>query len=238
MRPATRLPTAELVRSLPLFHPLDAEPLNRIADAARSLVLARGTTVIDRGAQLDGFYAVLEGTLKIFLLSCNGTERVIRLLTPGDSFGEAIMFNNLPSPVYVQALSDVELCYFPKEHVYDALANQPRFTQCMLKSLSQMLHQLIGDLEACCMQNARQRIAHYLLCQARQGPDHCLAVQLPASKAVVASTLNLSAETFSRELHQLAREDLIAIRHRTILLTDSGALTMLAEQGRTPASDH
>jgi CRP-like cAMP-binding protein len=41
-------------------------------------------------------------------------------------------------------------------------------------------------------------------------------VVLPASKALVASTLNLTAETFSRELHELARRDLVQVDRRTL----------------------
>jgi CRP-like cAMP-binding protein len=56
-------------------------------------------------------------------------------------------------------------------------------------------------------------------------------VTLPACKAVVASSLHLSAETFSRELHRLAAEGLVTIDRRTIHLHDISAL----EQRRRPA---
>jgi CRP-like cAMP-binding protein len=41
-------------------------------------------------------------------------------------------------------------------------------------------------------------------------------VVLPVSKAVVASSLNLTPETFSRELHELARQGLIQVDRRTV----------------------
>ncbi|MFM1892810.1 MAG: hypothetical protein RLZ44_1887, partial [Pseudomonadota bacterium] len=170
--------------------------------------------------------------LKIYLLACNGSERVIRLLTPGDCFGEAIMFNDFPSPVFVETLSETQVCFFPKEHVYQALAAQPKFTFAMLRNLSHMLGELVNDLEACCMQNARQRLAHYLLCNATENAAQVRTVELPASKVVVASTLNLSAETFSRELHQMAHEGLIEVQRRSITLRDPQGLKAVAEQGR------
>lgn len=232
MQPANKTPTVGLVRALPLFQPLEEDPLRRIAQASRVQRLKRGTIIIERGAHLDGFYAVLEGQLKIYLLACNGSERVIRLLTPGDCFGEAIMFNDFPSPVFVQTLSETQVCFFPKEHVYQALAAQPKFTFAMLRNLSHMLGELVSDLEACCMQNARQRLAHYLLCNATENAAQVRTVDLPASKVVVASTLNLSAETFSRELHQMAHEGLIEVQRRSITLRDPQGLKAVAEQGR------
>ena len=232
MRRSNFRPTRDIVRTLPLFAELEDSALEQIAGAARALEVKRGAAIIERGSRLDGFYGVYEGQLKIYLLSCNGAERIVRLMNPGDCFGEAIMFMGIPSPVFVQALSDTQLCYFPKDSVYTALAGQPDFTFAMLQGLSRMLAELIQDLEACCMQNAQQRIAHYLLCNYEATRDGRAAVQLPASKAIVASTLNISAETFSRELHQLARDGMIAVQRRTIFLTDMDGLRTLAERGR------
>lgn len=225
---------AAQIRDVPLFAPLDATAAEELAGKARALALQKNQLLLKRGCKLDGMYAVMEGTLKIYLLSCNGVERIIRLLAAGDSFGEVIMFNNIPSPVFVQTLSTCKLAYFQRDDVYSMLASQPQFTLSMLRSMSQMMQHLIGDLESCCMQNARQRLAHYLICQTKSVHDKPQVLQLPASKAIIASTLNLSAETFSRELHQLAREGLIAINRRQIQILDADSLKLLAQQGELP----
>jgi CRP-like cAMP-binding protein len=140
------------------------------------------------------------------------------------------MFNGFPSPVYVQALNNCSLAYFPKHCISETLARQPDFMHSMLRSMSGLMRELIGDLENCCPRNARQRLIHYLLRQAHSSAMPHVEIQLPSSKAAVASTLNLSAETFSRELHQLAREGLIAIDRRTIRLRDKKQLENLVRQ--------
>ena len=84
--------------------------------------------------------------------------------------------------------------------------------------------QLITDLETCCLQSALQRTINYLLRGAEAGPPPHVEVHLPAPKAVVASTLNISAETFSRELHRLKDQGLIEINRRTIYLRDRDGL--------------
>jgi CRP/FNR family transcriptional regulator, dissimilatory nitrate respiration regulator len=232
MQQSAPLLTADQLRALPLFATLAPEAASAVVSQARGVEVPRGELLVRRGQRLDGMYTVLEGTLKIYLLSCNGDERVIRVVQPGDCFGEAIMFNAIPSPVFVQVLTRAHVCFLPRDAVYDALRRQPEFTFGMLQALSHLLQELIGDLEACCTQNARQRVAHYLLQQAR-GARRAQRVVLPASKMVVASTLSLSAETFSRELHGLARDGIIRVQRRTILLLDKEGLTACAHQGRT-----
>jgi CRP-like cAMP-binding protein len=231
MQQSLRPLSAKNLRELPLFHRLDAKSAATIASHSRTLLVEKNELVLKRGDLLDGMFAVVGGRLKIYLLSCDGNERVIRLLQAGDCFGEAIMFNGIPSPVFVQTLSNAELCFLPKHCVYQALADQPDFTFSMLRALSNLMYQLIGDLEAACLQNARQRIAHYLLCQTQFGTPPYDELQLPASKGTVASTLNLSAETFSRELHQLERDGAITIERRLIRLLDRERLDQIAQLG-------
>jgi CRP-like cAMP-binding protein len=231
MVPVNQVMSAHELRELSLFAKLDEPAVEGIVAQARRLSAERGEHLIRRGDHLDGMYAVLEGTLKIYLLSCNGDERVIRVVQPGDCFGEAIMFNAIPSPVFVQAVTQSQLYFLPRDAVYDALRGQPDFTFNMLQALSRLLQELIEDLETCCMQNARQRVVHYLLNHSG-GIRSPQRVVLPASKMVVASTLSLSAETFSRELHKLVREGLISVERRTIHIKNLELLTGLAERGR------
>ena len=54
------------------------------------------------------------------------------------------------------------------------------------------------------------------------------ALTLPAPKAVIASMLNMSSETFSRELHRLKDRGLIEINRRTIYLRDREGLLAIA----------
>lgn len=219
--------TGERIHAMPLLQTLSFDAVDQIARRAHTVTLDRGEVLIERGKQLQGMYSVLAGHLKIYLLSCDGDERIVRLLQPGDSFGEVIMFNEIPSPVFVQALKDSSLAYFPKPCIVEALTRQPDFMQAMLRSMSGLMRALIGDLENCCLRNARQRLIHYLLRQANASDSPHLDIQLPSSKAAIASTLNLSAETFSRELHRLAHEGLIAINRRHISLLDKATLEKL-----------
>jgi CRP-like cAMP-binding protein len=217
------------MRDLALFAAMDEDSLAAIAQRGWVVEHKRGMRVVGRGERLEGLYTVLEGRLKLYMLSCHGDERVLRILEPGATFGEAIMFNAIPSPVFVDTLSAARLAYFPRSVISEALARDPQFTQAMLQSMSGIMRLLIQDLETCCLQNARQRIVNYLLREADAVASPHIEIHLPAPKAVVASTLNISAETFSRELHRLHDKGLIEINRRTIYLREPEALRAIAE---------
>lgn len=219
----------------PLFEHLEERRVQAIARGGWSVELRRGARVLARGELLDGLYLVLEGRLKLYMLSCSGDERVLRVMQPGDSFGEALMFNAMPSPVFVDALSAGLLAFLPRDTVQTALASDPEFTRAMLRSMSVLMRHLISDLEACCLQSAAQRIAAYLRREFDAAGGH--VIDLPAAKAVVASSLNVSAETFSRELHQLRLDGIIAIDKRRLTLLDGAGLAVLAD-GRGSGTRH
>ncbi len=215
-----------------MFDRLDSATILHVARVGWEIGFKRGDRVLSRGERLDGLYVVLEGRLKLYMLSCHGDERVLRVLQPGDSFGEAIAFNEFPSPVFVDALSSVILGFLPRDEIKDALMSHPDFMMTMLSSMSALMRNLIQDLETACMQNALQRTANYLLREAKNSPPPYVALTMPAPKAVIASTLNMSAETFSRELHRLQGHNYITIERRVIYLRDRAGLRSLADGGR------
>jgi len=93
------------------------------------------------------------------------------------------------------------------------------------------VYRLIQDLESYCLMSAGQRLVRFLLNEASRGTRSCdrAVLTLRAPKALVASTLNLSAETFSRELHELARQGLVEVDRRTVRIPSLARLSNYAE---------
>ena len=84
----------------------------------------------------------------------------------------------------------------------------------LLAGLSRRLHRLVASMEAVCMLSSRERVIGFLLNELQH--EERGVIELPSTKAVVASTLNLTPETFSRILHALEKEEIIQIRGRRI----------------------
>lgn len=212
-----------IVRQLEFFHGMAPDSMEELVAGALMQQVERDHTLIRRSDQLSGFYAVLEGRLKLYLLGCDGDERVVRILKEGDTFAEALAFSAIPSPVFVDSLTSARLAYFPRSVLMNMQRARPDFSLAVIKGLSGLLKLLIDDIESCCTLHASERVAAYLL---REFPRDRTSgeVTLPASKANVASTLNLSPETFSRELHRLENQGLIQIDKRRIEIPDLQAL--------------
>jgi CRP/FNR family transcriptional regulator, dissimilatory nitrate respiration regulator len=220
--PSTPITIQTFLGNVPLFRELGPEEIDRIAVQSKSLHLDRSTVLFQRGQPSEGFYVVIYGQVKLSFISKAGDEKVVDLLGPGQSFGEAVMFMEKPHVVTAQTLADSMLLYVSKAAVFDELERDPRFARRMIAGLSQRLHYLMEDLEGYSMHSGIQRVIGFLLRDEVEGSDQTsgFEVTLPAAKGVIASRLNLTQEHFSRILHELVEKGLIEVRGRTIAILD------------------
>lgn len=228
--PRSLLTTPIKVRSflanLPLFRELSAGEIERLAQGTRESQVARGQILFQRGDPCEGFHVIVYGQIKLAFNSANGMEKVVEIMGPGQSFGEAVMFMEKPYPVYSQALADCLLLHIAKATVFEEIERDPGFARRMIAGLSRRLHGLIGDLEAYSLQSGTQRVIGYLLNAVPDGAvaDTRVELRLPASKGVIASRLNLTPEHFSRILHELTEADLIRVDGRSFSILDVDGL--------------
>lgn len=206
-----------------LFEHADERTLDELSSSVQTINMPANHVLFQQGDLVTDMYAVVKGRLKIYMLSCSGKQRVVRLVGEGDSFGEVMVINDTPSPVYAESLTRCELLVLPKQQMDQLLSQRLDISRGMVKGLSRIAQELLADLQACCLQNAVQRIAQYLctlsnLCEDKQ------SFSLPASKATVASLLNLTPESFSRGLNQLSSAGYITINKKRITVFDPDKL--------------
>ena len=211
-----------------LFGALGAPELERLAQASSLRRLSRGDIVFRAGEPCTEFHVVVLGQIKLFAISPKGMEKVVQLAGPGHSFGEAIMFLDLPYAVSAEVLCETLLVTIPKQAVFDEIEREPRFARLMLAALSRRIHSLMRDVQSNALQSGMERVIGYLLNTHEEGDDdighHPLVVALPVSKATIASRLSITPEYFSRVLHELDAAGLIRVDKRDIHIPNPKAL--------------
>ena len=214
-------PQAFLCR-LALFNEMVSEEIDRIALGATEISMKRGEILFRRGEPCVGFHAVIYGQVKLSFISPNGSEKIVEIIGPGHSFGEAVMFMDKPYIVTAQALTDSLLFHIDKSVVLEELERDRTFARKMLGGLSRRLHGLLCDVESYSLRSGTQRVIGYLLPYAddQQTTGTGKSITLPFSKSVLASRLNLTPEHFSRILHDLADHQLIDVSGKNIAILD------------------
>ena len=224
-------PTPDDLRRGPLLRPLDREQLERIARHALRLLLLDDEALFQQGDNSERFYLVLKGQIKLYRLSPDGNEKVIEIVTPGNTFAEALMFLNRPHyPVGATAIGHAELISIDAADFVSMLRESVETCFLIMGDMSRRLRGLIGEIDNLSLHSAGCRVADYLLRRAEQEGD---VFDLGVPKLVIASRLTVKPETFSRIIRELSDRNLIRVQARRIEVLDRPALAAAAERDPT-----
>ncbi len=213
----------DLITRFPMFHDLSPAYIERLLSEMKLVSLSRGEVLFNRGERASGFYILATGQIKLGFSSAQGTEKIIDIVTPGKSFGEAIAFLDRPAPVTAQALQASTLILVPRKTLLSILHEDPGVACSMLASLSVRMHHLVNSIESISLLSGTQRLIGYLL-QLNSLTPGASTVTLTATKANIASLLNISPETLSRIMQKLTEAGLIAVYGKDIDILDMDAL--------------
>jgi CRP-like cAMP-binding protein len=219
--PPRTIKVEEFLRNLPLFRDLSAGEVDRIAASTSQVRMPTGSILFRKGDSCAGFHVVVYGQVKLAFGASDGSEKVVEILGPGQSFGEAVMFLDKPNVVFAETLTDSLLLHVGKAVILQELERSPDFARRMLGGLAHRLHRIVGDLEGYSLKSGTQRVIGYLLRDVVGGQTSRTAeVMLPATKSVIASRLSITREHFSRILHELSDSGLIKVSGRNIRFLD------------------
>lgn len=210
-----------------LFRDLGAHRELALAKQCCVMSARRCEVVARRGTRLAGMFIVAYGIVKLSLRSHDGDERVLRLVSTGQTFGEATALLGERTRYEVHALADCKLVVVPTATIWKLLESEPRFARRMMLALGERTLEMIDEVEAATMQRGAQRLARYLqsLVRSTSVPG---SVRLPVSKTLVAARLGVKKETLSRLLHQLTADGVIEVERRDVRILDAGRLSNVA----------
>ncbi|MDP1527355.1 MAG: Crp/Fnr family transcriptional regulator [Rhodocyclaceae bacterium] len=223
-RQTPNIDICDQIAHLPLFQALTPSQIAKMAEHTRKRILPKGEVLFHKGDVAQGLFVVVFGQIKLAFPSCNGNEKVVDIVGPRASFGEAVMFIDQPYPVFAQSIVDSLVLHVGKECVFSLLETDLSFARNMLAGLSMRNHALMQDVETYSLHSSTQRVIGYLLQHCPNGShgrcDGSVSFALPISKQIIASRLNLTPETFSRILNELITARLIRVQGRQITIPD------------------
>lgn len=224
----------EVMKRSPYFRGWDDQRLARLARGSRLTAYRKGEELVHKGDTLRDLQIVIQGQVRVALRLPNGTERVIELVGRGETFGEACLVEDTPTPYHVIANVNSRLLAIDGGALIAEMQRDPAFCFQMLKRVSKRLLGMLTDTEVCAQRSGTQRVACFLM---RHKPDHAsesFVFELPASKRDVAAKIGLAPETFSRVLARLRQQGAIRVQGRRIEIKRSQVLMDLLPRNAIP----
>ncbi len=203
----------ETLRSHYLFAGLSDAEYARLQPSLRISELSAAQTLFRQHDDAAFFYLLYSGTVKLYRLSDEGQEKIMRLIQPGQSFAESVMFMDRPRyPVHAEGVRPSVVVAIESTAYLDLMQSSFALCRAVLARMTERIQAHWDEIEALTLQNSRYRVIAYLISLVPPGSVAEVSVTLPVSKSLIASQLAITPETLSRILRQLAEGGLIRVQ--------------------------
>lgn len=230
--------TLKLLAEMPMFRNLTPTQLNDIARWCQVRRLVKGEPVYCQGDTPRALYHLVEGQIKRVVTTPDGGEKVLEVLNPVQSFGEAELFAPRPYASHAEAVQPSVVLQIGKDAVLRMIAQDPQFSLQVLTLIAERQSAMERDVAARQVRSGSARVMDYLLDLAGDelSSSGDTMLELRTSKQLIASRLDLTPESLSRAFRSLSDARLISVRGRRVTIhRPAGSASARAARGSLPS---
>lgn len=186
-----------------------------------------GQLVYLQGTQAECFYYLISGSVRSFISTGSGEERVLTIHRSGDLMGEASFFDGCPRVTSAMALEDCLILTVDRAQLDAAFQRHPELALPMLQYLARTVR-LLSDHVGSASLPAQQRVIRWLLGQSGVASDAREDGSLRATHEGIGQAVGLSRVTVSRVLGELSALGLVGLGYRSVSILNRARLEELA----------
>jgi len=200
--------------------------MGEVASITSTKSFEKGQFVYRSGEKKEKLFVLHTGRVKIYRLSADGREQVIRLVGPGQFMGELALFSKRASSDFAVAMENSTMCMIEGAALKELMASHPSIGLKVMEELSSRLENSESLIEEITLHPVERRLANFLLAESA-GKDE---LTLMMTKGDLASQLGMTQETLSRKLALFQESRVVVLKgQRGIIIVDREALEGIAE---------
>ncbi|MEX0786097.1 MAG: Crp/Fnr family transcriptional regulator [Dehalococcoidia bacterium] len=220
----------QLIRDVPLLARLGKQDLRDFASRGSVRSYPTGTVIFREGDPGDALYVVVEGNVRIALLSPHGEEATVAMLGPGEFVGDLALLDGRPRSASAIATEPTKMLVVTRADFTEWLSRRPHAALALLETLSLRVRRTDEVLTDLSFLDLPQRLTKRLLELASTHPDTRPAGLVPGQPRVritqteLASMLGVSRESVNKQLNAFARRGWLKLGRGAVTLLDPEAL--------------
>ncbi|RLL54741.1 Crp/Fnr family transcriptional regulator [Mariprofundus sp. EBB-1] len=204
------------IQNISWFKDLNGDSLQHIAEHSYCFRFEKKHSIIRQGDVSKGLYITVQGNIKVAFLSRKGKEHIVRIASPGHTFAEVLVFTKQVSPVNVETLTKAKVILIPSEILLKLITEDSVAACNIIHDLSHQMYMMVKSMGSMTVTSSKHRVIGFLLSRLLANSNDGGQVTLKLAKLDIASSLNITPETFSRILHELSEDGLISINNKVI----------------------
>jgi CRP/FNR family cyclic AMP-dependent transcriptional regulator len=218
----------EHLRTVSYFQDLDPRVLARIQASVFEVRLEKGQILFTEGEPAQAMYVIRSGQVKIFMLSSDGREQVLRIASAGDCFNEVPIFDEGSNPANAQAVERAELWGIRRTDMRRLVEEHPAIAIGFLKAFAGKLRYFTRKVEDLSFRSVTSRVAKLLLEIAEDDGRGGLRLKQQFTQQEMAGVVGTAREMIGRAFKALEKEGAIRLdRHRVVIVSRAALARML-----------
>ncbi|WP_298038696.1 Crp/Fnr family transcriptional regulator [uncultured Desulfuromonas sp.] len=233
MRFKPALSTASLAEKLdafPFFAELSPQGREELLQAASPMHFPAGTQLLEEGGACQALLLVERGGIRVHKNFQNGRGITLYMVHPGESclLGTTCMLGETRYPAQASVDETTDAIAVPAATFQRMFHQENGLRQFVVGLFSHRLLHLMLLVQDVASRKMDERLAGFLLQQAGGSPD--LFYPVTMSHDQIATHLGTAREVVSRLLHQFAREGLVDLRRRQVIIKNPEGLQNRCEE--------
>ena len=208
-----------MLRSIPLFKDLSDKDLALINDLAIDKHVTKGNVVLTEGEVGDSLYAIVSGRVKVFIGDEDGREIILKILGPGDFFGEMSLIDKQPRSASVSTLENSAFKVLSHSAFEKSVEMAPGIATLVMRALAKRLRDADRKISTLALMDVYGRVANTLL-ELAITTNGKLVVGERLSQQDIANMVGASREMVNRILKDLSDRGYISVESKTITIHD------------------
>jgi len=204
--------------------------LLKVSESKVTKKVKKGETLFEEGDKLDGVFCVRNGVSKLSKLSANGKDQIVKLASKGEVIGQRSVVAEETTNLSAVAVSDMEVCFIPKDSIVHTLSQNPDFAVEVLRHMAHDLKEADDVIVNMSQKTVKQRIAEALLyLKSHHGEDDQGFLTLTLSREDIANVVGTATESAIRIISEFKKKGLIKTSGKKIGVVNDKMLQDLTE---------
>src|SRR4051794_2484292 len=160
---------SSLIGDVELFRGLDEPTMRAIAATGRHRLLRRGASIFVQDQPGTSFFVLVEGVVKLYILSDDGRRVELVRHRPPAVFGEIALLDGGPRSASAEVVQDARLIELHRDALLEVVRVNPAALDALFRSLGAMVRRTTRQVTDLVFLDLRGRVARYLLDVADEG---------------------------------------------------------------------
>jgi len=201
------------------YNALSTADLESFAGIATKRKYKKNMVLIQQGDETNSLYILLEGEMKVYVEDDQGRELTVKMLKPGDSFGELALLGDFPRIANVMTVADCVVSVVSKGAYLDLLKENPQISLALIQSLANMVRETTEELSSIALSDVYGRLTHIL---EKYAVDREGQKQIPKfTHREISNMIGSSREMVSKIMKELEKGEYISVSDEHYLLNKS-----------------